>query len=228
MYYSWAPNYYYNTVFAIFLCIAAILFLVRLLRFVIGGSGGEFNGSAGGKSRHGGRFRALSYILTGPNNYPAFIAPAVLCLLWGSLGYFVNALLMNAVMESLLTGYRGDLFGKMLQLKLIFMLINLFGSGFVSLLILRLVIGPILPRLWAEEKTSLSTDDFVGWKGQVSTILDPMHGGMILVDTGSGVVKLKGKLVMYEGPPLRRGEEILIVGSDDNEYRCVPWTVIEE
>ena len=149
----------------------------------------------------------LSGLLNTEHRCPLTYAVFIMLLIWGAGGYLFNAGILRNTPNIFFT---------------LVAVISHVGTGLIAILITRQV-APIVARSIPTSKgISQTYKDFVGKSAEVSSILDPEKGGMITIDMGSSVTKVRAKLTDYEGPPLKRGTKVLIVAHlSDDLYECV-------
>jgi|GEM_PF-3510616 len=240
MIFSLSPFEGYNAIFAAMIFISLVYFAIASLTGIGGHEGGDMADGHGfdhdmdhdfghdahaeaqeaGESDHdhdhdhqseesGGFLYILTGILNTEHKCPLTYAVFILLLIWGVTGYIINASLLKKSPEFFF--------------KTVAILSHAL-SGIVALLITRKVAPMIARSIPSGKGASKSYKDFIGENAEVSTILHPQKEGMVAIDRGSAVIKVRARLTaQYSGPSLMRGAKVLlVVHLGDDLYECEP------
>jgi hypothetical protein len=155
---------------------------------------------------------SLTDILNTEKRCPLSLALSLLLMTWGVAGYVFNVFARETV---------SGLVGESLSFVL-----GLVGAGAVSLFAVRRISGVIAGHM-PTGRVSDSEADLVGRRATPSTLLGPDKLGFIEIESPTGEIKKQALLKLYEGPPLRRGVELVVFGYEDGIYLVAPVERLE-
>lgn len=218
--YELNPLEWYNAPFAGMLFLGLVYFVSLAVGVLdaggidMDGDDADFDADADGDDgdaddSHSGSLKDLIVWVFGIKSCPITYAISIWLLVFGTVGYFLNTVILRL-------SYFEPLF-------VLGVALNGFIGFVVSIFLVR-TIAPIAARLLPDETPGLIQEDLVGREATVSTLLDPKTGGMVLVDLGHTVIK---KMAYLEGDdlgdePLRRGTKLLVIEVRESKLICTP------
>lgn len=175
------------------------------------GDGHDAHHAHGDSDHHAGAHHSLipslTDILNTEKRCPLSLALSLLLMIWGVAGYIFNVFAMETV---------SGLVGESLSFVL-----GLVGAGAVSLFAVRRMSG-VIARHMPSGRVSDSEADLVGRRATPSTLMDPDKLAFVEIESPSGEIKKQALLKLYEGPPLRRGAELVVFGYEEGIYLVAP------
>jgi hypothetical protein len=226
-----SPLQWYNCVFAAMIFLSGLYFTVSILG-ASADEGGDAYGDAAdsgeaeaeaGEADHGndaggdgdaeteGSGHSFTPSLTDALNTegrcPLSLALSLLMMIWGVSGYVYNVFFRQSV---------SDVAGEGLAFVL-----GLTVAATVALFSVRRI-SPVMARHMPRGKVSDTEADLVGRRATPSTLMAPGEPAFVEIENPGGEIKKRALLKLYEGPPLRRGAELVVFGYEEGMYYVAP------
>ncbi|MFH0821421.1 MAG: hypothetical protein V2B18_01630 [Pseudomonadota bacterium] len=229
-----SPFLWQNAVFAAMIFLAMLYVTVSVMSGITGGDadahGGDVHHDHGGghelndaHDMHAGPHHGdtgthhvekdgaspsfIEGVLNTQRRCPVTLAVVYLLMSWGVFGYIFNVFVLESAVDLVGMG-PGFLLGFVI-------------TGGVAVFLVRRI-ASLVAMTMPSGKACESESDFIGYRATVSTILAPNEVGTVVIDIGKGVLHKQAILVHYEGEPLRRGTELIILDLKDGIYCVVP------